>query len=103
VRPEEPNRLTPREVQIVELVRRGCSNKEIALALGVVEDTVKKHLQSVFGKLGVRRRALVALSSTHPASGPGHGHHAAQRGGVIGSAAFSVEMLSGSAPGGHSP
>jgi DNA-binding NarL/FixJ family response regulator len=102
-RTEEPSRLTPREVQIVELVRRGCSNKEIALALGVVEDTVKKHLQSVFGKLGVRRRALVALSSPHPAYGTGHGPHAARREAVIGSAAFSVEMLSASARGGHSP
>jgi DNA-binding NarL/FixJ family response regulator len=53
--------LTRREQQIVELLRRGCSNKEIAHELGVMEDTVKKHLQAVFGKLGVRRRALVAL------------------------------------------
>lgn len=57
--------LTRREMQIVELVRKGCSNKEIAHELGVVEDTVKKHLQSVFGKLGVRRRALVALRPQH--------------------------------------
>jgi DNA-binding NarL/FixJ family response regulator len=57
--------LTPREMQIVELVRRGRSNKEIAHELGVVEDTVKKHLQSVFGKLGVHRRALVALRPQH--------------------------------------
>ena len=100
---EGPNRLTPREVQIVELVRRGCSNKEIALALGVMEDTVKKHLQSVFGKLGVRRRALVALSPPHPASAPGHGHQAAPCEAVMRPAAFSVEMLAGSARGGHSP
>jgi DNA-binding NarL/FixJ family response regulator len=53
--------LTRREQQIVELLRRGCSNKEIAHELGVMEDTVKKHLQAVFGKLGVHRRALVAL------------------------------------------
>ena len=53
--------LTPREQQIVELLRRGRSNKEIGLELGVMEDTVKKHLQGVFGKLGVHRRALVAL------------------------------------------
>jgi DNA-binding NarL/FixJ family response regulator len=53
--------LTPREVQVVALVRRGCINKEIAQQLGIMEDTVKKHLQSVFAKLGVHRRALVAL------------------------------------------
>jgi DNA-binding NarL/FixJ family response regulator len=103
VHAEGPNRLTPREVQIVELVRRGCSNKEIALALGVMEDTVKKHLQSVFGKLGVRRRALVALSPPHPASAPGHGHQAAPREAVMRPTAFSAEMLAGSARGGHSP
>ena len=55
--------LTRREQQIVELLRLGCTNKEIANELGVMEDTVKKHLQSVFSKLGVHRRALVSL---HP-------------------------------------
>jgi DNA-binding NarL/FixJ family response regulator len=56
-----PEALTPREQQVVALVRRGCINKEIARELGIMEDTVKKHLQSVFAKLGVHRRALVAL------------------------------------------
>ena len=36
-------------------------HKEIARELGIMEDTVKKHLQSVFAKLGVHRRALVAM------------------------------------------
>lgn len=58
---EATEALTPRELQVVELLRRGCSNKEIARDLGIMEDTVKKHLQSVFAKLGVHRRALVAL------------------------------------------
>ena len=53
--------LTPRELQVVALLRRGCINKEIAQELGIMEDTVKKHLQSIFAKLGVHRRALVAL------------------------------------------
>jgi DNA-binding NarL/FixJ family response regulator len=53
--------LTKREAQIVAQLRDGLSNKEIAVRLGVCEDTVKKHLQSVFGKLGVRRRALLML------------------------------------------
>ena len=53
--------LTPRELQVVAHLRRGCINKEIAQELGIMEDTVKKHLQSVFAKLGVRRRALVAM------------------------------------------
>jgi DNA-binding NarL/FixJ family response regulator len=54
-------KLTPREQQIVAFLRRGLTNKEIARHLGIMEDTVKKHLQSVFGKLGVRRRTLVVL------------------------------------------
>ena len=53
--------LTQRQQQIVELLRCGYTNKEIANRLGVMEDTVKKHLQSVFSNLGVHRRALVAL------------------------------------------
>jgi DNA-binding NarL/FixJ family response regulator len=60
--------LTHREQQIVDLVRCGCTNKEIASQLGVMEDTVKKHMQSVFRKLGVHRRALVALRAHTAAS-----------------------------------
>ena len=67
-RTDDEEALTPREVQVVELLRRGCINKEIARELGIMEDTVKKHLQSVFAKLGVHRRALVALRSL-----PGYG------------------------------
>jgi two-component system nitrate/nitrite response regulator NarL len=53
--------LTPREQQVVNDVRTGCSNKEIASRLGIREDTVKKHLRKVFGKLGVRRRTQLVL------------------------------------------
>jgi DNA-binding NarL/FixJ family response regulator len=56
-----PDNLTGRESQVVAHVRQGFTNKEIARRLGIQEDTVKKHLQAVFGKLGVHRRALVAL------------------------------------------
>ena len=59
--------LTRRETEIVAHLREGFTNKEIARRLGIMEDTVKKHLQSVFGKLGVRRRSLVALRQSHPA------------------------------------
>lgn len=53
--------LSRREQEVVEFVRQGLTNKEIACRLNIMEDTVKKHLQKVFGKLGVRRRTLVAL------------------------------------------
>ena len=53
--------LSRRELQVVERLHRGCSNKEIARELWIMEDTVKKHLKSVFAKLGVRRRSLVII------------------------------------------
>ena len=52
---------TDREREIVELLRCGMTNKQIAQQLGIVEETVKKHLQHVYDKFGVRRRALVML------------------------------------------
>lgn len=58
--------LTGREVEIVAQLRRGATNKEIARHLGIQEDTVKKHLQSVYGKLGVHRRALLLLRAALP-------------------------------------
>src|SRR3989304_6940335 len=60
------NVLSRREKQVVELLRQGLTNKEIARQLNIKEDTVKKHLQNVFGKLGVRRRTLVALNGCKP-------------------------------------
>jgi DNA-binding CsgD family transcriptional regulator len=53
---------TGREREILELLRHGLSNKEIAQRLGIVEETVKKHLQHIYDKFGVRRRALIMLA-----------------------------------------
>ena len=53
--------LTQRERQILRLIVGGQSNKQIGRELGIVEDTVKKHLQHIYDKIGVRRRALLAL------------------------------------------
>jgi len=53
---------TDREREIIDLLRRGMTNKQIAHQLGIMEETVKKHLQHVYDKFGVRRRALVMLS-----------------------------------------
>ena len=52
---------TVREQQIVQLLLQGMTNKAIAQQLGIVEDTVKKHLQHIYDKLGIRRRALLML------------------------------------------
>ncbi len=60
---EEPKIiLTPREVQIMELLRGGLSNKMIARQLGVEEGTIKQQLRAIFLKLGVSSR-LKALST----------------------------------------
>jgi DNA-binding NarL/FixJ family response regulator len=58
-------KLTRRESQTVEQLCKGLTNKQIARKLGIEEDTVKKHLQKVYGKLGVRNRSqLIADRAT---------------------------------------
>jgi DNA-binding CsgD family transcriptional regulator len=49
--------LTPREVEVLERVSAGSSNKVIARELGISLHTVKFHIESLFRKLGVRTRA----------------------------------------------
>ena len=49
--------LTARERGILELVAQGQSNKEIGRTLSISPETVKTHLEHVYGKLGVERRA----------------------------------------------
>lgn len=51
-----PN-ITTREREILALIARGKANKEIAEALGIAEDTVKRHASNVFQKFGVNDRA----------------------------------------------
>jgi two-component system, NarL family, response regulator len=53
--------LTPREIRVLALVAKGMSNKEIAAALFVAEDTVKNHLKHAFSKLGVSDRTEAAM------------------------------------------
>lgn len=48
--------ITPRELEILELIAEGLSNKEIADRVHVSENTVKTHSSRVFDKLGARRR-----------------------------------------------
>ncbi len=53
--------LSPRETEVLRLLGRGLSNKEIGTQLGVVEGTVKIHIANIFNKLGVsdRTQALI--------------------------------------------
>ena len=53
--PDEP--LTPREREVLEWLAEGLSNRGIAERLGISEHTVKFHIASVYGKLGVSTRA----------------------------------------------
>ena len=48
--------ITPRELEILELIARGLSNREIAEQLFVSENTVKTHSGRLFDKLSARRR-----------------------------------------------
>ena len=48
--------ITPRELEILDLIASGLSNREIAEKLFVSENTVKTHASRLFDKLGARRR-----------------------------------------------
>jgi two-component system, NarL family, response regulator LiaR len=59
--PENPEKLTERETEILKRVARGQANKEIARDLFVEERTVKSHVTSILRKLGVKSRTQAAL------------------------------------------
>ncbi|MHB8158212.1 MAG: response regulator [Desulfocucumaceae bacterium] len=60
-RRSDDNQLTPREVEVLQLVARGSSNKLIAKKLFISEKTVKNHLYRIFQKLEVDDRTQAAL------------------------------------------
>jgi DNA-binding NarL/FixJ family response regulator len=55
--------LSPRELEVIQMLGRGLSNKEIGAQLGVVEGTVKIHITNIFGKLGVSDRTQALLTA----------------------------------------
>ncbi len=55
--------LTPTEATILRMIVGGMSNKEIAFALDISENTVKTHNQNIFGKIGVSDRTSAATTA----------------------------------------
>ena len=61
----EPNQmfapLSPREMEILQHIAKGQSNKEVAYELGISRQTVKNHMTSILRKLAVNDRTQAAL------------------------------------------
>ncbi len=55
--PVGEERLTRREVEVLEQLAQGLTNKQIARTLGISEHTVKYHISAIYAKLGVMNRA----------------------------------------------
>jgi DNA-binding NarL/FixJ family response regulator len=62
-----PEALSQRELDVLRLVARGRSNKSIAHDLTIAENTVKTHVSSILGKLGLESRTQAALYARHNA------------------------------------
>ena len=56
--------LTPRELQVLQLLAEGLPNRGIAQALGISEHTVKYHVNAILGKLGAQSRTEAVVRAT---------------------------------------
>jgi DNA-binding NarL/FixJ family response regulator len=57
----KPAALTPRESEVLRLLADGCTNRQIATALAISENTVSFHVKNVLAKLQVKNRAQAAV------------------------------------------
>ncbi|HVZ30030.1 MAG TPA: response regulator transcription factor [Asticcacaulis sp.] len=55
--------LTPRQLEVLELLGRGCANKEIETKLGVADRTVRAHVTEIFKVLGVQSRVRAVVEA----------------------------------------
>jgi non-specific serine/threonine protein kinase len=62
--PESP--LTPREREVAALLARGLSNRQVADALVISEQTAETHVKRILSKLGLTSRTQVANWQTNP-------------------------------------
>jgi DNA-binding NarL/FixJ family response regulator len=62
--PGRSKRLSGRDSELLLLLRKGCTNREIAAQLYLSENTVKTHLRRLFAKLGVSNRTQAAMMAT---------------------------------------
>jgi two-component system, NarL family, response regulator LiaR len=60
----QPERLTRRELEVLECITQGLANKEIARRLRITEKTVKTHVSTILGKLGLESRTQAAVLAT---------------------------------------
>lgn len=60
-RPKPLHQLSPREVEVLAVLARGRSNREIARSLAISEETVKAHVSSILGKLRLADRTQAAI------------------------------------------
>lgn len=61
-RPTQPCVLTKRQIQVLELVTQGETNKAAAQALGLSEKTIKAHVSAIFRVLGVKNRTQCTIA-----------------------------------------
>src|SRR6185436_8773504 len=69
-RPRHPDVLTPREQQVLALLREGLTNAEIAIRLGISPDGAKYHVSEILSKLGVTSRQEAVAWSERLERGP---------------------------------
>ncbi|WP_379040172.1 response regulator [Methylobacterium marchantiae] len=58
-------KLSPRQKEVLSLMAKGCSNKEIARKLGLAEGTIKVHVNALFRSLGAHNRVTAVASLAH--------------------------------------
>ena len=60
-----PDALSDREIEVLKLMSRGASNKEIAITLSLSESTVRTHIQSIFQKMEANNRTEAVIKAVN--------------------------------------